>query len=406
MSSVTRFDELDLARCRVSPEGVAELALLRNASLVTEGEHIAWVGSADECPDEYAGAERVSLGGRLVTPGLIDAHTHLVFGGNRAREFAMRLEGQSYEAIARAGGGILSTVKATRAASEEELLASALQRVDALLADGVTLLEVKSGYGLDVDTELRMLRVARAIPHHRAVRVVTSFLGAHTVPPGFDADTYIDTVCIPVLERAHAEGLVDAVDGFCEDIAFDTTQLARVFDKALALGLPVKLHAEQLGHSGGVALVTACKGLSADHIEYATAEDAALMAAAGTKAVLLPGAFYTLRETRLPPVEALREQGVPMAVATDLNPGSSPLESLLLAMNMACTQFRLTTDEALLGVTVHAAAALGVDDAGSVEVGKRADLAVWNLGDPAELSYRIGARPLYRRIVGGRMEKT
>jgi imidazolonepropionase len=267
------------------------------------------------------------IGRVLVTPALIDCHTHIVHGGNRAREFEMRLNGASYEDIARAGGGIVSTVSATRGASEDELLASALPRIDALIAQGVATVEIKSGYGLDRDTELKMLRVARALGRQRPIRVVTSFLGAHAVPAGADADTYIDEVCLPTLEAAHAEGLVDAVDGFCEGIAFDPAQIARVFDKAKALGLPVKLHAEQLSHLGGTALAARYGALSADHVEYATAADAAELAAAGTVAVLLPGAFYTIHETQPPPVQAFRDHGVPMAVGTDWNPGSSPLGS-------------------------------------------------------------------------------
>jgi imidazolonepropionase len=317
----------------------------------------------------------------------------------------MRLEGASYEAIARAGGGILSTVTATREASEDALLAAALPRVDTLLAEGVWTIEVKSGYGLDIDTELRMLRAARALADRREVTVRTTFLGAHAVPPDYKGrpDAYIDEVAIPALLAAHDAGLVDAVDGFCEGIAFDTAQIGRVFDAARALGLPVKLHAEQLSHMGGTALAAHHGALSADHVEYATEADAAAMAAAGTVAVLLPGAFYTLRETQVPPVAAFRQHGVPMALATDCNPGSSPLTSLLLTMNMACTFFRLTPEEALAGVTRHAAQALGLSDRGTLAEGQRADLAVWDVEEPAELAYRIGFNPLHRRIVGGRL---
>ena len=322
-------------------------------------------------------------------------------GGNRAREFEMRLEGASYEEIARAGGGIVSTVTATRAASEAELLHGALRRVDAAIAEGVGTVEVKSGYGLDIETELKMLPVARALPRHRPVRVVTSFLGAHAVPAGADADAYIDEVCIPALKAAQAEGLVDAVDGFCEGIAFDTAQIARVFEAARALGLPVKLHAEQLSHSGGTALAAKYGALSADHVEYATEGDAAALAAAGSVALLLPGAFYTLHETQAPPVQVFRGHGVPMAVGTDWNPGSSPLGSLLLAMNMACTLFRTTPAEALAGTTRNAARALGLDDCGVIAPGMRADLAIWSVTDPAELSYGIGITPLHARIFAG-----
>jgi len=364
---------------------------------------IDWVGPADALPAEYAGAETLDLQGRLVTPALIDCHTHIVHGGNRAREFEMRLEGASYEAIARAGGGIVSTVAATRAASEAALLAQALPRLDALLAEGVSCVEVKSGYGLDLDTELRMLRVARALGRQRPVRIRTSFLGAHAVPAEYAgrADAYIDDSCIPALRQAHAEGLVDAVDGFCEGIAFSPAQIERVFTLARDLGLPVKLHAEQLSHQGGTALAARFGALSADHVEYADAADAAAMAKAGTVAVLLPGAFYFIRETQHPPVAAFRQHGVPMALASDCNPGSSPLTSLLLAMNMGCTLFRLTPDEALRGVTAHAAQALGLRDTGVIAAGMRADLAVWNVESPAELSYRIGFNPLHSRIFGG-----
>ena len=338
-----------------------------------------------------------------MTPAPIDCHTHLVHGGHRAREFALRLEGASYEEIARAGGGIVSTVAATRAASEDDLVAQALPRLDALLAEGVAVVEVKSGYGLDIDTELRMLRAARRLGRLRPVRIVTSFLGAHALPPeaAGNADEYLSDICLPALRAAHAEGLVDAVDGFCEGIAFSPAQIARVFDAARAFGLPVKLHAEQLSHLGGTALAARYHALSADHVEYATAADAALMAAAGTTAVLLPGAFYALRETQLPPIAAFRAQGVPMAVATDANPGTSPLTSILLAMNMACTLFRLTPDEALRGVTEHAARALGLTDTGRLAPGLRADLAVWNVTDPAELAYRIGFNPLHSRYFEG-----
>lgn len=366
---------------------------------------IDWVGPADALPADYAGAERLDMQGRLVTPALLDCHTHIVHGGDRAREFEMRLEGASYEAIARAGGGIVSTVAATRAASEAELLAQALPRLDALLAEGVSCVEVKSGYGLDLETELRMLRVARQLGQQRPVRIRTSFLGAHAVPADHAErpDAYIDDVCIPALRQAHAEGLVDAVDGFCEGIAFSPAQIERVFIVARDLGLPVKLHAEQLSHLGGTALAARFGALSADHVEYADAADAAAMAKAGTVAVLLPGAFYFIRETRLPPVAAFRQHGVPMALASDCNPGSSPMTSLLLAMNMGCTLFRLTPDEALRGVTVHAAQALGLRDSGAIAVGMRADLAVWNVETPAELSYRIGFNPLHSRIFGGQI---
>lgn len=377
--------------------------LVKDGAIAIEGDHIVWVGKSAEIPADYRGQEMRDLGGRLVTPALIDCHTHIVFGGHRAREFEMRLEGASYETIARAGGGIVSTVSATRASDEATLIASALKRADALIAEGATTIEVKSGYGLDRETELRMLRVARMIGRERKVRIKTTFLGAHAVPADYAgrADTYIDEVAIPTLRAAHAEGLVDAVDGFCEGIAFTPDQIARVFDVAKSLDLPVKLHAEQLSWLGGAALAARYGAMSADHVEYANADDAKAMASAGTVAVLLPGAFYTLRETQMPPVAAFREAGVPMALATDCNPGSSPITSLLLTMNMGCTLFRLTPEEALRGVTVNAARALGLDDCGTIAAGQRADLAIWDVTDPAELSYRIGFNPLHARILGG-----
>ena len=383
--------------------GPERYGLIENGAVAIEGERIVWVGKADAIPADHKAQEARDLEGRLVTPALIDCHTHIVFGGHRAREFEMRLEGASYEAIARAGGGIVSTVGATRAASEATLLASALKRADALIAEGATTIEVKSGYGLDRETELRMLRVARAIGREREVRIKTTFLGAHAIPAEYAgrSDAYIDEVVIPTLHAAHAEGLVDAVDGFCEGIAFPPDQIARVFDAAKALVLPVKLHAEQLSWLGGAALATRYGALSADHVEYATADDAKAMTASGTVAVLLPGAFYTLRETQMPPVAAFREAGVPMALATDCNPGSSPVTSLLLTMNMGCTLFRLTPEEALRGVTANAARALGLDDCGVIAPGKRADLAIWDVTDPAELSYRIGFNPIHARIFGG-----
>jgi len=384
-------------------DGAEGYGLIEDGAVALEDGRIAWVGAMTELPERFGDGPVRDLGGRLVTPGLIDCHTHVVSGGNRAREFEMRLEGASYEEIARAGGGILSTVRATRAADEDLLLAQALPRVDALLAEGVTVIEVKSGYGLDTDTELRMLRAARRIAEERPVRVLTTFLGAHAVPPEHsdDPDAYIDEVCIPSLRAAHAEGLVDAVDGFCEGIAFQPDQIARVFEVAHTLDLPVKLHAEQLSNLGGATLAARHGALSADHIEYLDAEGVAEMARAGTTAVILPGAFYTLRETQAPPIAMLRAQGVPMALATDANPGSSPLTSLLLTMNMACTLFRMTPAEALAGVTVHAARALGLKDCGRIAPGLRADLAIWDAEHPAELSYRIGFNPLHQRIFGG-----
>ena len=372
--------------------------LIDDAAIAVSNGAVVWVGPQDVIPDEFAGWSQQPLDGRLTTPALIDCHTHLVHGGNRAREFEMRLQGASYEEVARAGGGIVSTVEATRAATAEDLMQSALPRARALLAEGVTTIEIKSGYGLDLDTELRMLRTARQIQHQLPIRVRTSFLGAHAVPKGMDPDTYIDDVAIPALHAAHDEGLADAVDGFCEGIAFTPEQIERVFKVAQSLGLPVKLHAEQLSHLGGTALATRYGALSADHLEYATAEDAALMAHSGTVAVILPGAFYTLHETQAPPVAAFREQRVPMALATDCNPGSSPATSLLLMLNMGCTLFALTPEEALAGVTRNPALALGLDDCGIIAPGLRADLAVWDVEHPAELAYRIGFNPLHQRI--------
>ncbi len=376
--------------------------MIEDAAIVLEQGRIAWVGPRADLPANHSGAPEISLAGRLVTPGLIDCHTHIVHGGDRAVEFEMRLNGASYEEVARAGGGIMSTVTATRAASEETLLEDALRRVDVLIAEGVTSIEIKSGYGLDLDTELRMLRVARAVMANRRIRVVTSFLGAHATPAEYKGrdDAYIDEVCIPALRAAHQEGLVDAVDGFCEGIAFSPDQIARVFDVAQELGLPVKLHAAQLSNLGGAKLAASYGALSADHIEYLDEDGVKAMAAAGTVAVILPGAFYTLRETQSPPIALLRKHGVPMALSTDINPGSSPLNSLLLTMNMGCTLFRITPEEALRGVTVNAARALGLTDVGMIAKGQRAELAVWDIKHPAELAYRIGFNPLHTRIFG------
>lgn len=378
--------------------------LIEDGAIVVDGKKIVWVGEFDKLPDEYNSHDIHDCSGRLITPGLIDCHTHIVHGGNRAAEFEMRLEGASYEEVARAGGGIVSTVTATRQASVDDLVASALPRLDALIAEGVCVVEVKSGYGLDEQTELNMLRAARRLQKERPIRIVTSFLGAHAVPKEYSgkADDYIDSVCIPTLEAAHGEGLVDAVDGFCENIAFTPSQIERVYIKAKELELPVKLHAEQLSNIGGTQLAAEYGALSADHIEYANKDDVAALASAGTTAVVLPGAFYTLHETQEPPIQYLRDHGVPIALATDCNPGSSPLASLLLTMNMACTLFRMTPEEALAGVTTHAAKALGMTDTGTIEVGKRADFNIWNVEHPAELAYRIGFNPLQKRIFGGR----
>ncbi|MCZ4353829.1 imidazolonepropionase [Roseovarius aestuarii] len=380
----------------------SDYGLIDAAAIAVDAKgSIAWVGPATDLPKEYNGWATQDVEGRVITPALIDCHTHIVHGGNRALEFEMRLNGATYEEVSRAGGGIVSTVSATRDADEVTLLASALPRVDALIAQGVSVIEIKSGYGLDIETELKMLRVARQIAEQRPIRISTSFLGAHAIPKDADADTYIDEVCIPALRAAHAEGLVDMVDGFCEGIAFDTAQIARVFDVAQELGLPIKLHAEQLSNIGGTVLAAKYGALSVDHVEYANAEDAAALGQTGTVAVLLPGAFYTLHETQAPPVAAFRKCGVPMAVATDWNPGSSPMGSLLLAMNMACTLFRMTPAEALAGTTRNAARALGLTDCGQIAPGMRADLALWNVSAPGELAYGIGINPLHKRIFKG-----
>ncbi len=379
------------------------VAALQNSAVAIRGGLIVWAGSDQAIPDQYRDLPVEDLEGRLVTPGLVDCHTHLVFGGDRSQEFELRLEGASYEEIARAGGGIVSTVKATRAASEHELLTCALARLDAMIAEGVTTVEIKSGYGLDVDTELKMLRVARKLATFRPVAIRTTFLGAHAVPPEYTgrAGAYLENVCLPALNAAAAEKLADAVDGFCESIAFDKRQIARVFREARILGLPVKLHADQLSDLGGAGLAARRKALSADHLEYASEAGVKAMAGSGTVAVILPGAFYTLREKQVPPIGLFRKHAVPMAVATDCNPGSSPMVSLLLAMNMACTLFRMTPAEALAGTTIYAARALGLNDRGVIKEGMRADLAVWDVRHPAELAYRIGFNPLHKRYFGG-----
>ena len=369
---------------------------LRDGVIALTGSSISWLGPRAEWRDK-ARAEH-DMRGAWITPGLIDCHTHLVYAGNRAHEFELRLKGASYEEIARAGGGILSTVRATRQASEEHLLQGAQKRLDQWAREGATVIEVKSGYGLDHDTELRMLRAARRL---RGLTVKTTFLGAHALPEEYEgrADEYIDFVCSEVLPAAVREKLVDAVDAFCERIAFTPEQTRRVFDKAGALGLPVKLHADQLSDLGGAALAAGHRALSADHIEFSSEQGISAMKAAGTVAVLLPGAFYFLKEKQLPPIEALRRHGVPIAAATDHNPGTSPLTSPLLVLNMACTLFRLTPEEALAGMTRNAAFALGIQAThGTLEVGKAADLAIWEIGSPAELAYAIGANPCIKVI--------
>ena len=367
---------------------------------VTDGE-ISWVGPRSEWHEPAR--EEHDARGAWITPALIDCHTHLVYAGNRAHEFELRLKGASYEDIAKAGGGIISTVRATRAATEGELLNSARKRLRTWLDEGAGVIEIKSGYGLDRETELRMLRVARALGD--ALTVKTTFLGAHALPPEYQgrADDYIAFVCDDVLPAAAAEGLVDAVDAFCERMAFDAVQAARVLAKARALGLAVKLHADQLSDLQGAALAARHGALSADHLEYSSESSIEEMRNAGTVAVLLPGAYYFLRETRLPPIEALRRRGVPIALATDHNPGTSPLCSPLLVLNMACTLFRLTPEEALAGMTCNAARALGMQAShGTLEPGKRADFVLWDIGSPAELAYAAGANPCAARVRGGR----
>ena len=366
---------------------------------------IAFAGPADGLPADCAGFGVVDCGGRLVTPALIDCHTHIVYGGSRAREFEMRLEGASYEEIARAGGGIVSTVSATNSLSVDELVEVALPRLDALIAEGVATIEIKSGYGLNIEGELKMLRAARRLATLRPVRIRTTWLAAHATPAEYRGRNaaYIAEVAIAGLEIAHAEGLVDAVDGFCEGIAFSPDELRPLFARARALGLPVKLHAEQLSNLGGAAMAASFGALSADHIEYLDEAGVKAMAAAGTVGVLLPGAFYTLKEKQAPPVKVLRREGVAIALATDANPGTSPLTSLLLTMNMGATLFGLTVAECLTGVTANAARALGLaGETGTLEVGKSADLAIWDVSEPAELVYRIGFNPLHASYSQGR----
>lgn len=379
------------------------LGEVRNGLVASQGGQIVYAGDAADAP-RFEAAETVDCEGRWITPGLIDPHTHLIFGGDRAHEFELRLAGASYEEIARAGGGIVSTMKATRAATEDELVASALPRLDALIAEGLTTIEVKSGYGLSLEHELKSLRAARKLGQLRAVSVRTTFLGAHALSPEYagNSDGYIDEVCERMIPAVAAEGLADAVDAFCEGIGFTPDQTRRVFEAAKANGLPVKLHAEQLSNLHGAALAAEYGALSADHLEHLDMAGVAAMAEAGVVATLLPGAYYFVRETKLPPIEALRAAGVPMALATDCNPGTSPLTSLLLTMNMGATLFRLTVDECLAGVTREAARALGIlAQTGTLEAGKRCDLAIWDIERPAELVYRMGFNPLHARVWSG-----
>jgi imidazolonepropionase len=377
--------------------------LIRDAALLIENGKIAWAGPKAEAP---AGTS-INCHGALVTPGLIDCHTHLVYGGNRAAEFEQRLNGASYANIAKAGGGIMSTVRATRTTSEDELFKSASKRLDTLMAEGVTTIEVKSGYGLDVETELKMLRVARHLEKLRPATIKTTFLGAHTFPPEFK-DThqdYVNIVCNQALPQAASQGLVDAVDAFCEAIAFSPEETEQVFKAAQKLSLPIKLHAEQLSNLGGAKLAARYGALSVDHIEYLDQDGIEAIQSSGTVAVLLPGAFYYLREKQAPPVAALRSHKVPIAIATDLNPGSSPVHSLLSTMNMACVLFGLTPEEALLGVTANAANALGLKDRGQIKTGFRADLAFWNIERPGDLAYPLGLNPIAAIMQNGTFTK-
>lgn len=386
-------------RASAAPYGAVEDGLIAE-----QDGRILWAGPRREAPS-FVATRTIDCAGRWITPGLIDCHTHLVFGGDRAHEFELRLGGASYEDIARAGGGIVSTVRATRAASEEDLFADADRRLSDFIAEGVTTIEIKSGYGLDIENETKQLRVARRLGRERPVQVTTTFLGAHAIPPEYTdrSDDYIDLVAGPMLEAIADQKLADAVDIFCEGIAFSPAQTERLFRAARAKKIPLKIHAEQLSNLGGAALAASFGALSADHLEYLDADGATAMAKAGTVAVLLPGAFYFIRETKKPPVELLRDRNIPIAIATDCNPGSSPLTSILLAMNMACTFFRLTPEEALAGCTRNAAQALGLsDEIGALEAGKSCDLAIWDIERPAELGYRIGANPLYARIWRGR----
>lgn len=383
----------------------APYGAISNGAVVVRDERIAWVGAEDALPGDFSHdpAEVLDLDGGWLTPGLIDAHTHLVFGGTRAAEFEQRLGGATYEEIARSGGGIVSTVTATRRASERALLRSARRRLRTLMSHGVTTVEVKSGYGLDVATEVMMLRVARALGASEPVTVSTTLLAAHAVPPGSDRSAYLDLVCETMVPLVVAEGLADAIDAFCEGIGFTVAECERVLTTGARHGLGVRLHADQLSDLGGAALAARLGARSADHLEYTSADGVAAMAEAGTSAVLLPGAFYYLGETRRPPVDGFRQAGVPMVVATDLNPGSSPVGSPLVAMNMACVLFGLTPEEALVGMTRNAAPVLGFQDRGTIEPGKRADVAAWAIDQPAELSYWMGGNPCFAVVNEGRL---
>ena len=392
------------ARVATLIENADGLGLIEDTAIVVEQGRIAYVGPQSELPEHYAIYPKTDCENRLITPGLIDCHTHLIHAGNRAHEFELRLEGASYEEVAKAGGGIVSSVKALRAASEDDLIRESLPRLDALISEGVTTVEVKSGYGLDTGNEIKSLKAARRLTQERDIAIRTTFLGAHALPPEMNGDksAYIDVIINEMLPAIAAEKLADAVDGFCEGIAFLPDEIARVFNAAKAHGLPVKLHADQLSNLHGAKLAASYNALSADHVEYTDAQGAQAMAKAGTVAVLLPGAYYFIRETQKPPVESFRQAGTKMALATDNNPGTSPLTSLLLTMNMGATLFRLTVDECIAGVTREAARALGIlAETGTIEVGKHADLAIWDVQRPAELVYRIGFNPLWKRVFRG-----
>ena len=392
--------DLLLTDVRIASMAGDDYDVMDGDALAITGGRIAWLGAQQDAPEA---TETRSLAGRWITPALIDCHTHLVFAGDRSGEFEQRLRGASYEAIARAGGGIMSTVRATREASADELYAAALPRIEALLAEGVATIEIKSGYGLNIETELKMLAVAKQLGDATPATVCTTLLAAHTVPPEYqdDADSYISLICDEILPEVAAGKLADAVDAYCESIAFSPAQVTRVFERALELRLPVKLHADQLSDGGGAALAASMSALSADHLEYTSANGVQAMADAGTVAVLLPGAFLTLGETQLPPIDALRKRGVPIALATDCNPGTSPICSLRSAMMLAARQFRLTPEECLAGVTRVAARALGLDDRGTLDVGRRADIAIWDVGHPRELAYWYGTPQLAELMVHG-----
>ena len=396
---------VDVRLATLSPK-LAGLGIIEGGAIAAKNGRIVFAGLQADLPQALrSGCETIRCDGRWMTPGLIDCHTHIVHAGNRAGEFEQRLRGASYAEIAQAGGGIVSSVKALRAASEDELLRQSLPRVDALIGEGVTTIEIKSGYGLDLANERKSLRVAGRIGEDRRISVRRTFLGAHALPPEAHGDTtrFIGAVASQILPALAREGLVDAVDGFCEAIAFSPSEIARLFGAARALGLPVKLHADQLSNLHGAALAASYGALSADHLEHADEEGIAAMASSATVAVMLPGAYYFIRETKAPPILLLRKHGVPMAVATDCNPGTSPMTSLLLAMNMAATLFRMSVDECIAGVTREAARALGLaDESGTLQVGKSADLAIWDIGQPAELVYRLGFNPLHQRIWKGR----